>query len=213
MGSLNDQEPRHQMGRKNNGRADNLRQLVANEAARLMDEHGIEDYGLAKRKAADRLGLTDRGSLPRNAEIEAALLERQRLFGGARHSDALLRLRQAARNAMIMFAKFEPRLAGPVLAGTAPETADVEIHLFAESPEMVSFQLLRDDIPHELTERRLRRDDEYINYPVYRFVAGDTPIEATVFPLLGLRQAPRSPVDGRPMRRASLREVESLLRD
>ncbi len=201
------------MARKNGGRANNLRQMLADEAARLMYEHGIEDFGLAKRKAAERLGLTDRGSLPRNAEIEAALLERQRLFGGSRHTDALLRLRRAARNAMVMFAEFEPRLAGPVLAGTASENADVEIHLFADSPEQVSFQLMRDDIPHELSERRLRRDDDYVNYPTYRFVAGDTPIEATVFPLIGLRQAPRSPVDGRPMRRASLREVELLLDD
>ncbi len=201
------------MARKNGGRANNLRQMLADAAARLMYEHGIEDFGLAKRKAAERLGLTDRGSLPRNAEIEAALLERQRLFGGSRHTDALLRLRRAARNAMVMFAEFEPRLAGPVLAGTASENADVEIHLFADSPEQVSFQLMRDDIPHELSERRLRRDDDYVNYPTYRFVAGDTPIEATVFPLIGLRQAPRSPVDGRPMRRASLREVELLLDD
>ncbi len=201
------------MARKNGGRANNLRQMLADEAARLMYEHGIEDFGLAKRKAAERLGLTDRGSLPRNAEIEAALLERQRLFGGSRHTVALLRLRRAARNAMVMFAEFEPRLAGPVLAGTASENADVEIHLFADSPEQVSFQLMRDDIPHELSERRLRRDDDYVNYPTYRFVAGDTPIEATVFPLIGLRQAPRSPVDGRPMRRASLREVELLLDD
>lgn len=201
------------MAKKTGGRSNNLRQMLADEAARLMDEHGIEDFGLAKRKAAERLGLTDRGSLPRNAEIEAALLERQRLFGGARHVDSLQRLRRAARNAMVMFAEFEPRLAGPVLTGTASENADVELHLFADSPEQVSFQLMRDDIPHELTERRLRRDDDYVNYPTYRFVAGDTPIEATVFPLIGLRQAPRSPVDGRPMRRASLREVESLLAD
>ena len=199
------------MGKKTSARGNNLRQMVADEAARLMDEHAIEDYGLAKRKAAERLALTDRGSLPRNAEIEAALHERQRLFGGTRHSDALLRLRRAARNAMVMFAEFEPRLAGPVLAGTASENADVEIHLFADSPEQVSFKLIRDDIPHELTERRLRRDDQYVNYPTYRFVAGDTPIEVTVFPLLGLRQAPRSPVDGRPMRRASLRELDTLL--
>ncbi len=201
------------MAKKTGGRSNALRHMLANEAARLMDEHGIEDFGLAKRKAAERLGLTDRGSLPRNAEIEAALLERQRLFGGARHTDSLQRLRRAARNAMVMFAGFEPRLAGPVLTGTASENADVELHLFADSPEQVSFQLMRDDIPHELTERRLRRDDDYVNYPAYRFVAGDTPIEATVFPLIGLRQAPRSPVDGRPMRRASLREVESMLDD
>jgi hypothetical protein len=36
-------------------------------------------------------------------------------------------------------------------------------------------------------------------------------IEATVFPTDGIRQAPVSPVDGRPMRRANTFEVEALL--
>jgi hypothetical protein len=35
------------------------RQAIAREAARLMIEHGHEDYGLAKRKAAARFGVTD----------------------------------------------------------------------------------------------------------------------------------------------------------
>ena len=33
-----------------------LRSTLANEAARLMAEEGIRDFGLAKRKAAERLG-------------------------------------------------------------------------------------------------------------------------------------------------------------
>ena len=37
-------------------RADNMRRLVANEAARIMAEQGIEDFLAAKRKAAERLG-------------------------------------------------------------------------------------------------------------------------------------------------------------
>ena len=41
----------------------------------------------------------------------------------------------------------------------------------------------------------------------------EQPIEATVFPPEGIRQAPVSPVDGRPMRRASALEVEALLQE
>ena len=36
-------------------------------------------------------------------------------------------------------------------------------------------------------------------------------VDAVVFPLDGIRQAPSSPVDGKPMRRASTAEVEALL--
>ena len=48
-------------------------------------------------------------------------------------------------------------------------------------------------------------------YPGVRFEIDDQPIEATVFPTDGIRQAPVSPVDGRPMRRANTLEVEALL--
>ena len=39
----------------------------------------------------------------------------------------------------------------------------------------------------------------------------DHAIDAMVFPGDGIRQAPVSPVDGRPMRRADLAQVEELL--
>ena len=48
-------------------------------------------------------------------------------------------------------------------------------------------------------------------FPGVRFEMEEQPIEATVFPTDGIRQAPVSPVDGRPMRRANTIEVEALL--
>jgi hypothetical protein len=51
-----------------------------------------------------------------------------------------------------------------------------------------------------------------VNYPVVQFVAGDKEIDAVVFPVNGIRQSPSSPVDGRPMRRADIVELESLLK-
>ena len=58
-----------------NVRGDNLRRVLAQEAARIMAQHGIHDYLTAKRKAAERLAFTDFGALPSNTEIEAALVE------------------------------------------------------------------------------------------------------------------------------------------
>ena len=48
--------------------------------------------------------------------------------------------------------------------------------------------------------------------PGVRFEIDDQPIEATVFPTDGIRQAPVSPVDGRPMKRAGFEELEALLK-
>ena len=68
-------------------------------------------------------------------------------------------------------------------------------------------------IPHRIAERRLRYEpNRLVAYPVIQFVAGRQPIDAVVFPIDGIRQSPASPVDGRPMRRADVAEVESLLK-
>jgi hypothetical protein len=200
------------MPRRNSPRSDNLRRAMAQEAARIMAEHGIHDFLTAKRKAAERFGNPDDASLPRNTEIEAALVDYQRLFAADTHGVALQQQRHAALQAMQNLAEFEPRLVGPVLAGTATPHADVQLHLFAERPEAVALQLLNRGVQHEIIERRLRLDAERVrNFPGIRFEIDSQGIEATVFPIDGIRQAPVSPVDGRPMRRADLTELEMLL--
>jgi hypothetical protein len=200
------------MARKFTARGEELRRAIAVEAARIMSEHGIEDYLLAKRKAAERLGATDSASLPRNTEIEAALVEYQRLFAADSHSQTLAEQRRAALDAMQLLHEFEPRLVGPVLAGTATAHADVDLHLFADTPEAVALKLMDCGIRHEVLERRVKMDlERLVNYPAVRFAARDQVIDATVFPRDGIRQAPFSPVDGRPMRRAGMSEIEALL--
>jgi hypothetical protein len=199
--------------KKHPTRGDNVRRALAQEAARIMAEHGIGDFLVAKRKAAERFGVSDGAALlPKNSEIESALAEYQRLFGGASHLSPLLAQRRAALSAMRYLNDFSPRLVGAVLAGTATEHSEVQLHLFAERAESVSLKLLDQRIPHEVTEKRLRFNAEHVRaFPGVRFALDEQSIEATVFPTDGIRQAPVSPVDGRPMRRASALEVEALL--
>lgn len=200
------------MGVRHSTRDRQMRQRIAQEAARLIVSEGIRDYLVAKRKAASRLGAPDTQNLPRNTEVEAELAAYQRLFHEQDQPQRLRQLRGAALAAMQFFERFEPRLTGSVLSGTAGEHSDINLHLFAESPEDVTLFLLEGQVPFEQTQRRLRLNhDEYETYPAVRFLAGDVQIEAVIFPLNGLRQAPRSPLDGKPMARAGLRRVEELL--
>jgi len=194
-------------------RTENLRQALAQEAARIMAEHGVRDYRAAKRKAAERLGVADgAAALPKNIEIEAALAQYQRLFGAAAHVESLHAQRLAALRAMQYLEEFEPRLVGSVLSGTATEHSDVQLHLFADCAESVTIKLMDRGIPHEVTEKRVRMDSErLLAYPGVRFELDDQSIDVTVFPTDGIRQAPVSPVDGRPMKRASRVEVAALL--
>ncbi len=57
-----------------------MRQRIALEAGRIMAETGNQDFHLAKRKAAARLGAADTRNLPSNTEVQEALREYQRLF-------------------------------------------------------------------------------------------------------------------------------------
>lgn len=200
------------MARKTNERAENLRRELAQAAARIMAEQGISDFLMAKQKAAQRLGVSENGNLPRNKEIQAALADYHRLFGAGKQDAVIARLRREARNAMTLFDGFSPRLVGQVLAGTAPDHAAVELHVFADTPEQVALHLMHNEVPFEVGDWRGRsRRGEVIVCAAYTFLAGDVPVEAVVFPLKGLREAPSSPVDGQPMNRASLRDLNALL--
>jgi len=189
------------------------RVLLAQAAARIMAEQGIRDYRVAKNKAAEGLGVSRNSPhMPRNTEIEAALDEYLRLFRADTQPLELTALRRAACEAMRFFEPFRPRLVGSVLSGNATRDSRVSLHLFADTPEQVVLHLLENDVPFDTDERRLRvKADRYRDYPVYRFHAGGVGIEAVVFPDAELRQAPLSPVDGKPMRRAALAQVEALL--
>jgi hypothetical protein len=202
------------MSKRHAVRSENLRLALAQEAARVMAEHGIRDYLMAKRKAAERFGVVDSAALPKNTEIEEALAQYQRLFAPDAHAETLLTQRHAALRAMRCLADFAPRLVGPVLSGTATEHSEVQLHLFADTAEAVILNLIDRAIPHEVTERRIKMGAERVlACPAVRFTIDDQPIDATVFAADGIRQAPMSPVDGKPMRRASLGEVEALIGD
>jgi hypothetical protein len=200
------------MPRRNSPRSDNLRRAIAQEAARVMAEHGIQDFRTAKRKAAERFGVTEEGVLPSNTEVEASLGEYQRLFAADTHEETLRAKRSVALRAMRSLAVFSPRLVGPVLTGTATAHNDVLLHLFADQPESVALNLLDRGVEHEVGEHRLRLDAERFQvFPSVQFEIDSHTIDATVFPVDGIRRAPVSPVDGRPMRRADADELAGLL--
>lgn len=177
-----------------------------------MSEHGIRDFHRAKRKAAERLGVSDEQALPRNHEIEQALREHQRLFQSDSQPQLLRQRREAAVEAMRFLQNFEPRLVGAVLEGTADAHSAVCLHVFSDDPEAVGIYLREHGVPFETQTRRLRLNrDEQAEYPVLLFAADNLPFDITVLPPNVLRQAPLDRVDEKPMRRASLASVEIML--
>jgi len=195
-------------------KAQQMRLRLAQEAARILLESGSHDFALAKRKAAEHLGAQDTRMLPSNLEVEEALIEYQRLFRSDSQPQHLRKLREVALEAMQFFAEYSPRLVGPVLAGTADTNSSINLHLFADTPETISLFMLNNEIPFESHDKKFNLGNEVSDlFPCFRFLADEQKIELCVFPVSKRAPVPLSPVDGRPMQRATRVEVEQLLLD
>ncbi|HNR92416.1 MAG TPA: hypothetical protein PKO41_08325 [Dokdonella sp.] len=198
--------------RRHQTHADEIRRHIATEAARLIAESGLRDYHEAKRKAALRLGVFDEATLPRNLEVEDALREHQRLFQADTQPRALRRLREAAVEAMRFLARFQPRLVGAVLEGTADAHSAVRLHLFADDVRDVLALLDDHGIPYEEDTHLLATAVGHeVEVPSLRLSADGVAVELMLFACDGLHHAPLDRVTRKPMRRASLTAVEALV--
>jgi len=191
-----------------------MRQRLAQEAARILIESGSRDFAMAKRKAAEHLTAHDTRNLPTNSEIEQALAEYQRLFRSEDQPQTLKQLREIAYDAMQFFSEFKPRLVGPVLTGTADTNTCINLHVYSDTYESLSLLLINNNIPFENQDKRLRiSQDNYETYPCITFLAKQQKVEVVIFSNKQTGIKPISPVDGKPMQRANLADLEMLLND
>jgi hypothetical protein len=195
---------------------DQLRRQIAVEAARLMAEHGVKDFLTAKKKAAAKHGVVNGTAMPKNTEIEAALIEHQRIFQGDSQQQHLAELREAALEAMQFFAGFRPKLVGSVLRGTAGPHSDVNLHIFTDVEEFVHF-LQTHHIPVDQKQRRYKfgknKEGKFRekDIPVFQFLAGDVPFDVAVFDEKHERDVPLSKLDGKPEERVSQSVLKELI--
>jgi hypothetical protein len=187
------------------------RSTIAHLAARLMAEDGIEDYALAKRKAARQAGMPDTRELPNNEEIDAALRTYQQIFLREAHRDRLRALREAALRAMRELAQFNPHLTGSVLSGNAGKYADINLQLFTDSAKAVELYLIDRGISYRTAQSRLYCGSEPLTAPTYTVEDDGTEIELTVLSPRELRGPLKASPEGRGIERAKLPAVEQLL--
>lgn len=186
-------------------------QLIAEEAARIVSEEGLADFLAAKTKAVKRLGLPVKSRLPTNAAVEMAVINRQSLFQTDAEKTILQQLRQSALEVMNLLAAFEPRLVGSVLKGTASIDAKIQLHVFSEDPKNVAIAMLNLKIDYQSIVRR-QHEKNPSGYPGFGFDWQGFETECLVFPSHQLKVSPPSPIDGKPMARADVLQVQQLLR-
>ncbi len=199
---------------------DQLRQLIAQHAARMMVEDGINDFAYAKKKAGRQLGISENSVLPTNAEIEEEIKVHHELFNEDQPQE-LNTLRKAALATMQLFERFNPHLTGGVLEGIAGKNGQTDIHLFADSAKEVEIFLLSQQIPFESSEKAYRMSDKPSKdkkdkvrkaIPVYTLETEYGLQKLSVFEFDDLRMATKRAADGNNASRANIAELQQLIK-
>lgn len=197
-----------------------LRQLIAQQAARMMAEDGISDFAYAKKKAGRQVGAIDNSVLPSNAEIEEELKLYNALYLSDEQPENLRDLRRNALFTMQMLERFNPHLTGSVLDGTAGLGSETHIHLFADSLKDLEMFLLNQDIPFETNEKSYRvtndgkrdkKGDNRKKVPVFTLETNTGLIKLSVFEPDDIRVATKRATDGANAQRANISEVSALI--
>jgi len=186
------------------------RTRIAHLAARLMAEDGIEDYALAKRKAARQIGVSGLKQLPDNAEIDIALKSYRALYC-QEHAHELRALRKLALTIMDEFAQFKPHLVGSVLSGNAGKFATIQLQLFADNAKDVELHLINCGIEYNGGTSRFYAGDFPLDVPTLAFVHSGVDIHLKLLSLHDLRRTFKTGAEGKLIERVSRAAVAALL--
>jgi len=188
-----------------------MRIRIAAAAARLMAEDGIDNFALAKRKAARQLGAADTESLPTNDEIEAELRDYRALYQADEHPERIAELRRVALEAMRALERFSPYLTGPVLKGIAGPYAEIDLQLYPDSAKDVELFLLERNIAFDTSEGRRFSGDRAHAVSLFKLDWLGFPLRLSVFDPRDERLALKTSQTGRVMDRAGIVEVGQML--
>lgn len=156
---------------------------IAQAAARIMHQQRLQEYGIAKRKALESLGLPHREALPENKLVDEALKEQLALFANEADRNWSTALLQAAQDASEFLAGFSHYIGGSLASQTSKQDDRLEVHLYCDTPEALLWVLQDNSIPYDESQRvvRIGRQVEK-EFPCFSFVANSIAISITVFP-------------------------------
>jgi hypothetical protein len=190
-----------------------MRARIAAAAARVMAEDGVDDFALAKRKAARRLGAPETEAMPTNDEVEAELRAYRALYQAEDHGRIIDELRAVALDLMQVLAEFHPYLTGPVLKGIAGPHSEIDLQLFPDSAKDLEMFLLNRDIAFGTREGRRFSGDRTHSVSLFTLEWRGVPVRLSVLDRRDERVALKTSQAGRVMDRAGIAEVGALLRN
>src|SRR3954471_13178085 len=189
-----------------------LRQAIALEAARLMYERVESEYYTAKRKAAKRLcrGGVKLEDLPSNAEIREQIQVFARIHEGESRTRHLREMRLEALRLMHLLRPFRPRLIGSVMTGHVRKGSDIDLHLFCDSPALITDMLEQQGCQFDLERKQVVKHGEARVF-THVHVHDRFNFELTIYAEDKAHYVFKSSITGKAIERASIRELEELL--
>jgi hypothetical protein len=193
--------------RPDSPRAFRNRARIAQVAARIIAEHGLNDWQAAKRKACRQLGLPDHEALPGNEEVEQALRDYNTLFNGAAQEATLRAQRLDALSWMERLAQWKPLLTGAVAAGWATEHSEVRLELEAEDAKAVELSLINAGVAYASVPAPGREAQP----PQLRLESPQATVRLVILSPQQRRNRPRRDRAALPEERLTLSQLRALL--
>jgi hypothetical protein len=131
-----------------------LRQAIAAEAARLLQQRKEPDYHAARRKAARWFSRqrVSRADMPSYGEIQQEVFALTGLFSSERQHSALNEMRLVARDLLALLNDFQPQLKGSAITGPVMPGAEIELVVSVGDWSEISVVLF--DAGHRFEQRR-----------------------------------------------------------
>ncbi len=189
-----------------------MRELLAQEAAKIMAGEGVRDFQRAKHKACQRLGYQKLSALPSNFEIEQAITAFNNTYT-PQQTLYLKKIRIHALEIMQKLKHYTPFIVGPVLDGAATLHTPISLHVYAENVETISELIQQIYGVPKFEERRytLNSKKEYI--PTLVFESDIFEVELSVFDFGQRSQKPKSKSRQRSMQRLNIKGLTNLINE
>lgn len=175
---------------------------VAGLAARWVVEDGLE-FGMAKRRAMESLGLRGRSVQPDNLMVEDAVRDYIATFCPESQAQELMALRRCALYWMDRLAPFRPYLFGAVWSGIATRWSDIHLSLFCDDPKLAELFLIDQRVQYRAGAHEGNRGSPLSVLSIDYFckdLAENVGVHLSIHEADDLRFAPRLDAKGRPLR-------------
>lgn len=170
------------------------------------------EYYRAKMRAARAIcrGWIKPSLLPTNAEIRDEIQRFAWMYEGEQRFSRLRDMRMTALSVMQLLSEFRPRLIGSTLTGHIRTGSDIDLHLFSSSLEAVICCLDQAGYLFDVEHKQVRKHGEQRTF-THIHIQDRFPIELTIYAADQAHFVFRSSITGKPIERASIAELETLL--